>query len=315
MFMALDPDIKGLLDAMAAMEQPPIDEIPVADVRASFLTMSPLSAGPGAADVDVENRTIPGPGGQIPIRIYTPRAAGAIAPIVVYYHGGGWVIGNLDTHDATCRDLSSQSGAIFVSVDYRLAPESRFPAAADDSYAALVWAHEHASELGGDRDRMAVAGDSAGGNLAAVTAVRARDEGGPALRLQLLAYPVTDGGLDTPSMKENAKGYFLTRDGMAWFWDLYTGTDPDGARNDPRASVLRTEDLRGVAPALVLTAEFDPLRDEGEDYGRRLTDAGVATTARRYDGLIHGFLGLQGISPAAAVILTETAATLTTALA
>jgi acetyl esterase len=314
--MSLDPDVQRMLELLAATDAGPIEEQALEDVRTGYALLSQMAGGGGATDVRVEDRTVPGPAGPIPVRLYHPPAGDdRPAAIVVYFHGGGWVIGNVDTHDATCRDLASQSGALFVSVDYRLAPEHPFPAAVDDCSAALQWVHEHAAELGGDPARLAVAGDSAGGNLAAVTAVQARDRQGPALRLQLLAYPVTDANFDTASYKENGEGYFLTAATMQWFWSHYTGSDLDGDRTDPRASVLRTEDLTGAAPAVVLTAEYDPLRDEGEDYGERLSAAGVTTEIRRYDGQIHGFLGMAGAIPAAAEILRETAATIRDALA
>jgi acetyl esterase len=316
MFVSVDPAVQQMLDLLAAAEQPDISELPVGDVRSNFDLLSSMSGGAGATDVRAEDRSIPRPPGEIPVRIYTPPSSGDEAPpLVVFFHGGGWVLGNLGTHDAVCRDLSSQSGAVLVAVDYRLAPEHVFPAAVDDAYAGLVWAHDHAAELGADPSRMAVIGDSAGGNLAAVTSVLARDRSGPALRLQVLAYPVIDGGLDTPSMKENAEGYFLTADAMRWFFDLYTGTDVDGPRTDPLVSVLRTADLSGLPPALVLTAEYDPLRDEGEEYARQLADAGVPTERTRYDGQIHGFLSFSAAVPACAEILTETALTLKAALA
>jgi acetyl esterase len=312
--VSLDPDVQRLLDLVAAADTGPLRQQPVDEVRAGYALLSQMGGGAGASDVQTEDRTIPGPdGGELPVRVYRPPAGDGDTPgIAVFFHGGGWVIGDLDSHDACCRDLASQSGALLVAVDYRRAPEHGFPAAADDAVAALRWVHEHAAELGGDPSRLAVVGDSAGGNLAAVVAVQARDDGGPALRLQLLAYPVTDSGMDTASYKENGDGYFLTAETMAWFWDQYVG---EGNRSDPRVSVLQTADLAGVAPAVVLTAEFDPLRDEGEEYAQRLSDAGVATERRRYDGQIHGFLGFSALVPASAAIIAETAATLRQALA
>jgi acetyl esterase len=312
--VSLDPDVQRVLDLMEAADTGDLREQPLDTVRAGFGLLSQMGGGPGATDVQSEDRTIPGPDGtELPVRIYRPPAGDGEQPgVAVFLHGGGWVIGDLDTHDAVCRDLASQSGALVVAVHYRRAPEHPFPAAADDAFAALGWVHEHAAELGGDPSRLAIVGDSAGGNLAAVTSVRARDEGGPALRLQLLAYPVTDSEMESASYKENADGYFLTADTMAWFWDQYLG---DRDRTDPRASVLQTPDLAGVAPTVVLTAEFDPLRDEGEEYAQRLADAGVPTERRRYDGQIHGFLSFSAMVPASAEILSETAATLRRALA
>jgi acetyl esterase len=243
----------------------------------------------------VTDRTIPGPAGEIPVRVYRPgagRSAGVRPPIVVYYHGGGWVIGDLESHDGNCRALTAGAGVITMAVDYRLAPEHRYPAAANDAYAAAVWASEHAGELGGDAARLVVAGDSAGGNLAAVTALRARDSGGPPLAHQILVYPVTDVGQDTPSYRENAEGFFVTADHMRWFWGCYLGPAGDGG--GPYASPLRAINLGGLPPATVLTAECDPLRDEGNAYAERLRAAGVPVTARTYPGMFHGFFGMAG---------------------
>lgn len=244
----------------------------------------------------VTDTTIPGPKGEIPVRIYRPdsgQAAGGRPPIVVYFHGGGWTIGDLDGCDASCRAMTARTGVIVMSVDYRLAPEHRYPAAADDAYAATCWAAEHAAELGGDPSRLVVGGDSAGGNLAAVTALRARDSGGPALALQVLIYPVTDIGQDTGSYQENAEGFFLTAAHMRWYWGCYLGPDGDGG--GPYASPLRAVNLGGLPPAMVLTAECDPLRDEGNAYAERLRAAGVPVTARCYEGMFHGFYNLGGV--------------------
>ena len=249
----------------------------------------------------VTDTTIPGPKGEIPVRIYRPdadRAMGDRPPIVVYFHGGGWVIGDLDGHDPSCRAITAQAGVIVMSVDYRLAPEHRYPAAADDAYAATAWAAEHAAELGGDPSRLVVAGDSAGGNLAAVTALRARDSGGPALALQVLIYPVTDVGQDTGSYQENAEGFFLTAAHMRWYWGCYLGPGGDG--RGPYASPLRAVNLGGLPPAVVLTADCDPLRDEGNAYAERLRAAGVPVTANCYPGMFHGFFRLSDVLDQAA---------------
>jgi acetyl esterase len=215
----------------------------------------------------------------------------------VFLHGGGWVLCSLDTHDQTCRALTRDAGTITVSVDYRLAPDGRFPAAAEDAYAATTWAAEHAGELGGDPRRLAVAGDSAGGNLAAAAALMARDRGGPALAFQLLVYPVLDHRRVTPSHRENAEGFFLTGVHMRWYWEQYLGPDGDGAH--PYASPGLAGDLAGLPPAHIVTAECDPLRDEGEDYARRLRDAGVPVEVVRYDGMFHGFFGMAELLPGA----------------
>jgi acetyl esterase len=234
--------------------------------------------------------------------------------VIVFFHGGGWAICDLDTHDQTARRLALDTGAIVVSVDYRLAPEHRFPAAAEDCYAATVWTAAHAGELGGDPLRVAVAGDSAGGNLAAVVPLMAKERGGPALTFQLLVYPVTGVPEDgRPSYKENAEGYMLTKDAMIWFSDLYASTAAD--YEHPWFSPTRATDLSGLPPALVITAEYDPLRDEGEDYGRLLQAAGVACTITRYDGMIHGFYGMDEALDQGRAAQLEAAAALRAAFA
>jgi len=241
----------------------------------------------------VENRTIPGPATDIPVRIFTPKGDGPF-PALVYFHGGGWVLGSLDSWDAATRMLTNAVECVTVSVDYRLAPEHKFPKPVEDCYAATQWVAENAASIGGDPSRIAIGGDSAGGNLTAAVALMAREHGKPRLAFQLLVYPVTDAAMDTPSMtKECADGYFLTREMMAWFWKQYARDAGDRAH--PYASPLRAQNLRGLPPALVLTAEFDPLRDEGEAYGARLREAGVPVTVSRYDGTIHGFFLMPSV--------------------
>ena len=230
------------------------------------------------------------------------------------FHGGGWIGGDLDGHEPICCNLCAGAGCVVVSVEYRLAPEHRFPAAADDCLLATRWAAEHAPELNADPARMAVGGDSAGGNLAAVTAVRLRDEGGPRLAGQLLLYPVTEYHTPgTPSYQQNAEGFGLTRTAMEWFWELYLTNTSDALH--PHASPLRAADMSGLPPALVITAEYDPLRDEGERYAERLRQAGVLTRLSRYDGMIHGFLGLTGMVDKADAAVTEACAWLREAFA
>jgi acetyl esterase len=243
--------------------------------------------GPEVARVEV--RRIPGPAGEIPVRLYHPRPSGSL-PLLVFLHGGGFVVCDLDTHDPLCRLLANAVDCAVLSVDYRLAPEAKFPAAPEDCYAATRWAAENARALGADPSRIAVAGDSAGGNLAAVVAQLARDRSGPRLAHQLLIYPVTNHAFDTPSYRENAEGYFLTRAMMQWFWNHYLERPEQG--RDPRASPLLAKELSGVAPATVITAEFDPLRDEGEAYAERLRVAGVPVELQRYDGMFHGFFAM-----------------------
>lgn len=232
---------------------------------------------------------IPGPGPDIPVRIYTPAGPGPF-PILAWFHGGGWVVGDLDSADGTARQLTVGANCVTVSVDYRLAPETKFPGASDDCYAATVWAAQHAAELNGDAARLAVGGDSAGGNLAAAVSLMARDRQGPALAFQLLVYPVTDRNFTTASYTDNAEGYLLSKASMEWYWDHYL-SDPADASN-PYAAPLQATDLSSLPPALVITAEYDPLCDEGEAYGARLKTAGIPTVCTRYDGMIHGFFGM-----------------------
>jgi acetyl esterase len=243
-------------------------------------------AGPPGADVHrVEDCAVPGPDGDIPVRVYRPSGDPDL-PVLVWFHGGGWTIGSLDTADRTSRALANAAECIVVSVDYRLGPEHRFPAAVRDCAAAAEWVADHASELGGDTARVAIGGDSAGGNLAAVVTLL-----NPDFVFQLLVYPAVEVEYDTPSMHENATGYFLTAESMRWFYGHYLG--PDGDDRDWRVSPLLAPDLSGLPPALVITAEFDPLRDQGIAYAKRLADAGVPVDSRLYEGVFHGFFGMQ----------------------
>jgi acetyl esterase len=267
-----------------------------AEARAAMEAATSAELMPRHPVFAVEERTVPGPAGAIPVRVYRPSGAPSL-PVLVWLHGGGWVLGSLDTHDQLCRQLCDAVGAIVVSVDYRLAPEAKFPAAVDDAVAAWSWVSAHAADLGGDPGRVAIGGDSAGGNLAAVVSLVARDEGLAAPLLQLLVYPVTDHEFESPSMVENAKGYFLEADRMRWFFTHYKRDDADC--DDWRMSPLRAPDVSGVAPAVVVTAEYDPLRDQGEAYGRRLQEAGVPTEVVRGIGVFHGFFGMHGFIPPA----------------
>jgi acetyl esterase len=244
----------------------------------------------------VEDRTVPTPVGSIPVRVYRPSEATGL-PVLVYFHGGGWVTCGLDTHDQLCRQLCDAVECVVLSVDYRLAPETKFPGAVDDCVAAYDWATRYAHEIAGDAARVAIGGDSAGGNLAAVVALLARERVLPQPKLQLLIYPVTDRELDSDSMIDNAKGYFLEAEGMRWFWDHYSRTPVDF--DDWRFSPLRAESVRDLPRAVVITAEYDPLRDQGEAYARRLRDEGVPTEMVRADGMFHGFFGMQALMPAA----------------
>jgi acetyl esterase len=287
--MPLAPEYQAMLTELAAQPGPSIAEMAPADARAVYRLMRPDN--PDLAVGSVADRRIPGPAGDIPVRIYTPAGDGPFG-VLVNFHGGGWVIGDLDTADAVCRDICRTAGCVVVSVDYRLAPEHRFPAAVDDSVAATAWAAANMTTLHGN-GRLAVGGESAGGNLAAVVSRHARDAGGPDLCFQLLLYPVTDCDLGRPSYAANGQGYLLETATMRWFWDHYC---PDPAeRRHPDASPLHADDLHGLPPALVVTAEFDPLRDEGEAYAAALRDAGVAAESVRYDGLVHDFFATAQI--------------------
>ena len=265
--------------------------VPVPEARERRRHDARVFSGPRIELERVADLEIPGPAGTIPARLYVPPGVGDPGPLVVYYHGGGHVIGDLDTHDQPCRYLAREIPARVLAVDYRLAPEHPFPAAADDALAAFRWAVASAGELGADPARIAVAGDSAGGNLAAVVALDARGTDGPAF--QALVYPVADYSSRRPSYELFGEGFFLTREEMDWFRDNYFAEESD--RTDPRASPILADDLTGVAPAFVLTAGFDPLRDEGEDYAERLRDAGVPTTLRREPDLVHGFINAVGL--------------------
>jgi len=309
--MPLDPQQKALLDQIAALNLPALSSLSAELARQQY-TDRMKRMPPGRPVANVEDRRIPGADGDIPLRIYRPIGAGAL-PALVYYHGGGWVIGNLDTHDAVCREITNAAGCVVVSVDYRLAPEHKFPVAAEDSFAATRWVAENAAELDIDPRRIAVGGDSAGGNLAAVVTQMARERGGPAIAFQLLVYPVTNFDFATPSYAENAEGYGLTADSMRWFWDQYLPEDGQGSHR--HASPLQAEDLRRLPPALVITAEYDPLRDEGEAYAAKLRDAGVPVTVTRYDGVCHGFFGQSIFLDKAKLAVAEACAALREAFA
>ena len=289
--MPVDPQIQQVIDALAASDFGPVHAQSPAEARAQYLRMVEARGIAPAPVGAVEDRSIPGPGGDLPIRIYRPKLDAPTLPALVYFHGGGHVIGNLDTHDAVARNLCNGGGCIVVSVDYRLAPEHKFPAAAEDAFAALGWCAAHGAEVGIDPRRLAVGGDSAGGNLAAVAALMARDAGGPATRLQVLVYPVTDYACDTVSYRTYSYGYgMLEARSMRWFRDHYLRDETD--RLDWRAAPLRASDLSGLPPALVLTAQCDVLHDEGEAYAQRLRSAGVEVDHRDIPGMIHGFFAM-----------------------
>ena len=298
--MPLDPTLAAVLQLMADNNTPAMSTGTPAQARASlrFMTVGLRDPAILASVGSVEDRTVPGAAGEIAARIYRPETPGP-HPTIVFFHGGGFVIGDLDTHDDHTRLLCRDVDAVVVSVDYRLAPETPFPGGYEDCLAATRWVVENADQLGGDAGRIAVAGDSAGGNLSAAVTLGARDAG-LHLKAQLLLYPAVDfvESEDHPSRVENAEGYFLTAADMDWFGDHYV-PDPT-RRSDPYASMLRAPDLAGLPPAVVATAEYDPLRDEGQAYAAALDKAGVPVTVRRFPGLIHGFFGLGHVSPACA---------------
>ncbi|HEY0736374.1 MAG TPA: alpha/beta hydrolase [Herpetosiphonaceae bacterium] len=307
--MPIDPQMQAFLDQQAALGAPPIHKLTPEQVRSSSrlqLQQAALYYTPEQV-AKIENRTIEVPTGEIPVRIYTPEGDGPF-PLLVFFHGGGWVIGDLDSHDDLCRALTNAVGCVVFAVGYRLAPEHKFPAATEDCYAAAEWVIAHAAELNADPDRVAVGGDSAGGNLAAVVTMMARDRGGPRLSFQLLIYPATDFSTEFPSREENAAGPVLDTETMIWFRDHYLNGEAD--MTNPLASPLLASDFHSLPPALVITAEYDPLRDEGEAYAEQLKAAGVPATVRRYDGLIHGFfsfgVGVDKVRQA----MAETAGTL-----
>jgi acetyl esterase len=299
--MPVDPQIQALLEA--GRHLPATNTLSVEAARAQYEARIAIMAPP-AAVARVAERDMPGPGGTLRLRLYTPHGAGPF-PLLVFFHGSGFVLCSLDTHDGICRNLCAGAGCVVASVDYRLAPEHRFPAAPDDCLAATRWCADHAAEIGADADRIIVGGDSAGGNLAAVTALRVRDEGGPRLAGQLLLYPVTDWhSPGWPSYAENAEGYGLTRATMEWFWGHYLA-DPAREALHPHAAPLRAPDLSRLPPALVTTAEYDPLRDEGEAYAEALRAAGVTVAATRWLGMNHGFYFWAGRVDKATAAMAE----------
>ncbi|HUA94555.1 MAG TPA: alpha/beta hydrolase, partial [Acidimicrobiales bacterium] len=307
--MALDPQSQMFIEAMRSAGMLPLRDLGVDGCRRMTEQQASLAKGSTAGSVE---DGITGDPAKVPIRLYRPDGVHGPLPVVVYFHGGGWVMGGIGSHDDSCRHLSDLSGCLVVSVDYRLAPEHPFPAAIDDAWAAARWVMDHADDLGGDRQLVAVAGDSAGGNLAGAVARLARDDGRE-LAFQLLIYPVVDRRLDRPSMVQANTDHMIERDDMDWFWRMY---DPDGvAAADPRAALTAEVDLSGLPPALVITAEHDPLRDEGEEYADRLQNAGVPATRHRYPGVFHGFYAMRGFLDAATAAADEAAAALRAAFA
>jgi len=307
----VEPNTQAFLDELAAQGGPQIYELSVEDARGV------LGAAQGGnalkLPAEIEDRTIPwGPKGHVAIRIVRPRGGTGALPVVVYFHGGGWVLGDVNTHDRLIREIANGAQAAVVFVDYSRSPEARYPVAIEEAYAATKWVSENGKSIDVDSSRLAVAGDSVGGNMAAVVTLLAKQRGGPKIDFQLLFYPVTDADFDTPSYQQFAQGYFLTREAMKWFWDHYA---PDVAiRTQPMASPLRAtiEQLRGLPPALVINGECDVLRDEGEAYARKLIQAGVQVTALRYMGTIHDFVMLNAVTdtPAARSAIAQANAAL-----
>ena len=288
--MTLDPQVKLVLEQLAAAGAPPLETLSPEQARKAFTLPRSEVESVGK----VANRTIPGPAMDIPVRVYYPKESQTTYPALVYYHGGGWVVGNIESHDDVCRALTNLANCVTISVDYRLAPEHKFPAAVEDSYAAVQYIYDHAEDFQIDRSRIAVGGDSAGGNLAAVVSNLAKDRNAPSICFQLLIYPSTNvGGKPTVSMLENAEGYFLTKGTMEWFRKCYLNNEED--KLNPLLSPILYEDFSGLPPALVITAEYDPLRDEGEDYAKKLVEAGIEVETVRYNGAIHGFVSMSAV--------------------
>jgi acetyl esterase/lipase len=300
----LMPDVEILLETLATMEIPLFEAMSAPDARAFGETMNAgRPAGPEVGEM--VDGTLPGAAGNpLEYRVYRPKSKGP-HPVVVYYHGGGWVLGNATSDEPMIRDLVDRSDALIISVNYRHAPEDRFPAAADDAFAALKWVADHVSELGGIPGKLAVAGWSAGGNLAAVVSQLARDNGGPTLSGQLLLTPVTDGSRKWPSYSGNGQGYILTEPLMDWFWDHYATPEQ---RKDPKASPLLASSLAGLPPALVVTADFDPLRDEGDAYAEAMAKAGVKVKHLKARGHMHTSVSMVDVLPSGAAVRAEMAA-------
>lgn len=285
MSVSLDSQVEAFLHDLSDRGLPPLYRLSLEAARETYRELT-VPDEPVDAVGSVTDRTVPGPAGEIPIRTYAPSGDGPFPPLL-FYHGGGWILGDLETHDALCRALTDATDCVVVAVDYRLAPEHRFPAALEDCYAATRWVANNAAAIDATTDALATCGESAGGTLAAGVALLARDRDGPAIDHQTLLYPPTNYAFDTDSYEENAQGYFLTREDMKRFWRGYLGSELDGRH--PYASPLRA-DLGGMPPSLVVTAGFDPVRDDGRAFAARLEDAGVPARHLEYDEMIHGFL-------------------------
>lgn len=309
--MSLDPQMQGLLNAFGALKLPPYEELTAETFRA-LADAKRVTRGQGESLAEVSDRVIAGMDSDITVRLYRPHTVGVL-PALVYFHGGGFVLGDLDSHDNLCRALSNRLGALVVSVDYRRAPEARFPAAFDDAWTAVQWVAEQATELSIDPSRLLVGGDSAGGNLAANVCIKARDCGGPAIAHQLLFYPVCDNDLSRTSYREVGSGYFLETDMMRWFWEQYLTAPQDADK--PYCCPLKTDDLSNLPPATLVVGGYDPLKDEGLAYIERLRVAGVAVHSLVYPGAIHGFMSYIGMLQLSDQALDETIDSLRTVLA
>ncbi len=311
--MPLDPLLKAFLDQLEAQPTPKVWELEPAAAREAFVALMQL-AGPKDVPIGkVTNLVVPSPNGDIPARSYTPVAAGGEPlPTLIFFHGGGFVIGSVETHDGLCRMLANLSACRVISVEYRLSPEHRFPAAVEDAFAATSWIEKNAAQIGVDATRLAVGGDSAGANLAAVVAQMARDAGAPKLAFQMLLFPVTHLSADTVSRREFAEGYFLEGKAIEWFFNHYVAQETD--RSDPRASPALAEKVTGMPPAYIMVAGFDPLHDEGVEYAEKLRAAGVAVTLGDYPDMVHDFIYLQTVLPQAAEALAAAAGALKSAL-
>ncbi|MEV6807937.1 alpha/beta hydrolase [Streptomyces sp. NPDC051129] len=310
--MPFDPQLQTLYDRRAAEGVRPLYTMTLQEARAADLAAIRAQAGTPEPVDRVDDLTVAGPDGPVPVRVYRPAGEGPL-PVLVYFFGGGWTLGSLDTSDALCRRLANSVGCLTVAVGYRLAPEHKFPAAPRDCFAGVRWAAENAGRFGGDAGRLAVGGDSAGGNLAAAVTLMARDAGGPDILTQLLVYPNTDYLADTPSRRENTDPLLFNDKSVRWYWDNYLAAPEDGTH--PLASPLRAPDHTGLPPALVITAEYDPLRDEGERYAQRLRESGVSAQTTRYPGMAHGFFTMSGTLDAARRAVEQAAGHLRTAFA
>ena len=310
--MSLDPQIDALLQQLAETGAPAPESRTVGENRALASSLATLAGDPEAVG-GVHDTVAAAEGIEVPVRIYIPAdvSHSGRLPVTVFFHGGGWVLGDLDSQDHMARIMANRSGTIVVSVDYRLAPEHRFPAAIEDAYAAVSWVAANADGFGGDGRRIAVFGESAGGNLAAAVVQEARRRGGPRIALQVLAYPAVDRFDDSPSMYENVAGPLLTRAWLEWFWGLYLTTPDEGA--DPRVSPAREDELAGLAPAVIVTAEHDPLRDQGDRYAQRLADAGVRVKHLPIKGATHAFFSFTGSVQLSRDVLNQLADTVASA--